>query len=75
MEASALILINESGMRMIFDQFIDRPVDLLLDVTAQALGGFTARRGRDAHGLCPRLPRQEGQRPRFEEERPHQTKA
>jgi len=37
MEASTLILINESGIRMILDQFIDRPVDLLLDMTAQAL--------------------------------------
>ena len=31
------ILINESGIRMILDQLLDRPVDLLLDMTAQAL--------------------------------------
>ncbi len=31
------ILINESGIRMILEQFIDRPVDLLLHMTAQAL--------------------------------------
>ena len=44
------LLINEPGMRMILDQCIDRPVDLLLNMTAQALRGFTARRGRDEMG-------------------------
>ena len=58
MEANVEILINESGMRMIFDQFIDRSVDLLLDVTAQALGGFTARRRKLVLGGMPFFSRQ-----------------